>query len=260
MNPQDASSAEMPGSPFPGRLSREREELVLDMILDGLSLPPEAHRDMAVLPVMLADLNGPAGPDELTGEAAVLSRFKVCFPPVSTSSPAAAPAKRRSAWRVSHRARLTGALAAAAFVFGGAAAAYAGVLPAPVQNFVHSVLPHVPSDGPASGHPASVTSHASRSTPVPVRHDAAEHHGKAVHPRHAESHHQAGSAHGKPSGHPGKPAGNQGNQGNQGNSGHQGNQGGNSTHAGHPAHPKHPVHPGHPRHPIHPHVTRSIHT
>ncbi|HEY2576296.1 MAG TPA: hypothetical protein VGI74_08320, partial [Streptosporangiaceae bacterium] len=146
----------MPGSPSPGRLSREREELALDMILDGLSLPPEAPREMYVLPHMLADLSGTAGPDELTGEAAALSRFKVCFSPVSVSSPVSAPAPRRRSWHGSHRSRLAAAMVAVTFVLGGAAAASADMLPAPVQNLVHRVFP-VPSARPAPRHPSRVT-------------------------------------------------------------------------------------------------------
>jgi hypothetical protein len=219
------------------------------MILDGLSLPPEAPRDMTVLPQMLADLSGPAGPDELTGEAAALSRFKVCFPPVSVSSPAAAPATRRRSWLASHRARLAAALAAAAVAL-SAAAAYAGVLPAPVQTLAHQMI-GAPMPHHTSGHPSK----AKPGGPRPAVHGAAKRHGKAAHPLHpGNSGHRGHSGlKGHPS-HPVKPPhphnpGNSAHQGGQGNQNGQGNQG-HRPHPGHPAHPGHPGHPGHLVYPV----------
>jgi len=314
------------------------------MILDGLSLPPEAPREMYVLPQMLADLSGAAGPDELTGEAAALSRFKVCFPPVSVSlanhacpppadcaggldfargaEPPGPPRSglglvgRRSGLGLGGRrlglvgrplglvgqrlglggrraglrgrVRVAAGTAAATFVLGGAAAAYAGVLPAPVQNFVHQMFGAPPAQ-PVSRHVSRITSPASQSLPDATVSSRAKNPGKPADPDHRRSsshqshsgdqgsqgssgpqggqsgsgqqgspgHHGGSSHHGNP-GHRGS-SGQQGNHGNPGRQGNHGNQGSPhrspSSHPaqpGHPSHPGHPAHPGHPGHPGHP--------
>jgi hypothetical protein len=114
---------------------------------------------------MFASLAGPAGP----GEAAARSAYTRAA--ASASSPVARrPARRRLPWlpaRVS--ARLAAGLAAAAVRLGGAAAAYAAVLPGPIQDFTHHVIgapaarhasPHVPSGRQAAYRLCSTYEHA----------------------------------------------------------------------------------------------------
>jgi hypothetical protein len=134
MTGPDASSGEMPGFPLPGRLGREHDEPALDMILDGLSPPPDAPPQMRGLSQMLSDLHAPAGPGELTAEAEVLAGFRRCVPAADVSGAAGRPARHKTPGRPArHRAGLAAALVVAAAGLGGTAAAYAGVLPGPVQ-------------------------------------------------------------------------------------------------------------------------------
>src|SRR5579864_2673059 len=98
MSGPDASSAEMPGFPFPGRPGRDHDEPVLDKILDGQSIPPDSPREMHALAEMLASLAGPAEPGELAGETAALTAFTRSVSPAGASAAARGPAHRRSAW------------------------------------------------------------------------------------------------------------------------------------------------------------------
>src|SRR5215472_4601738 len=70
MDPPDASSGEMPGFSYPSRPRRELGEPLLDALLEGRSLPPDAPVELCAVAEMLADLAGPAEPSELAGEAA----------------------------------------------------------------------------------------------------------------------------------------------------------------------------------------------
>ena len=143
-----ASPGEMTRSTRSDRISRERDEPVLDMILDRVSPPPEAPPEMAALPQLLADLSGPADPGELAGQAAVLYRFRSRIGPTG----AAPPARRKSLWRLApHGPRLAAGLVVAAVGLGGTAAAYAGVLPGPLQDFAHRAI-----DAPPASHRSSV--------------------------------------------------------------------------------------------------------
>ena len=152
----DARSSDMPRFPRTGRLGGEPDELVLDMILKRASLPPGATPEMAGLPEMLADLAGPAEPDELAGEAAVLARFRSRVRPAGGSG-----AARRPAWRKAPRRRarygprLATGLVVAAIGLGGSAAAYAGVLPGPLQDLAH-ILFDAPSGRHVPGHQSGV--------------------------------------------------------------------------------------------------------
>jgi hypothetical protein len=159
MTGPDASSGKMPGFPLPGRLGRERDELALDAILDGLSPPEDALPQLRGLSQLVADLSAPAGPGELTAEAEVLSGFRRCVAAAGASCVARRPVRRRSSWRFArHRARLAAGLVIVAAGLGGTAAAYAGVLPGPVQEFAHRSI-----GAPATRH---VPGHQSRVTPA----------------------------------------------------------------------------------------------
>jgi hypothetical protein len=179
MSGQDATPGEMPGFPFTGRPASELDEL-LDMILNGQSVPPDAPGEIHDLAETLAGLDGPGEPDELAGEAAVV-RFALA----RTASPAgvspARPARRKPPRRTVPRSmRVAAALAVAAIPLGGTAAAYTGVLPGPVQDVAHHVIhaplahrPGHPRQHPAEdtpGHGSPVAPTASRpASPEPVK-------------------------------------------------------------------------------------------
>lgn len=130
----------------PGDSGGESDKLAQNMVFDRLS-PALKAPHQAALRQVLDDLSGPAEPGELAVEAAVLARFR------SRVHPAAARAAvaRTSPWRrfMPHSPRLAAGLAAVAIVAGGSAAAYAGALPVPLQNFAHRVI-----DAPAARHPS----------------------------------------------------------------------------------------------------------
>jgi hypothetical protein len=147
----------MPGFPLPGRLGRELDEPLLDALLDG-QLPPDAPEELRTVAEMLAGLAGPAEPGELAGEgklvgeAAAQSAFTRRASPAGVS-PAARPARRKTSWRaVAPRARAAAVLAAAAIGLGSTtAAAYAGMLPSPIQNIAHHMIGAPPAH--RTGHP-----------------------------------------------------------------------------------------------------------
>ena len=235
MSGHDAPSDEMPKFARQARLGREHEELALDMLLDGMPLPPEAPPEMSALPPLLADLSGPAGPSELAGEAVVLSRFRRHASPAGVSS-RRKPERRMPSWQSpARRAQLAAALAVVAIGLGSITAAYTGVLPTPVQELAYHVI-GAPAPRSAPHHPGT----------NPRRHLLPA--GSSAQPgaRHGQLTPAAG--HGHPVKlrlvGPDKPPGN----------GHQTPPGQRSrpTHPAHPNHPSHPAHPGQPSHPAHP--------
>jgi hypothetical protein len=160
MSGPDALHGEMPGFPFPGRPGGEHDEPLLDMIFGGRAIPPDAPPEMYDLARMLAAAAGPVEPGELAGEAAARAAFRFASP--ARISPATAPpARRRPRWSAParlrrsaparlrrpapraarraarNRARLAAALVVVAAGLGSVAAAYAGVLPGPIQHIAH---------------------------------------------------------------------------------------------------------------------------
>ena len=161
-----ATPDDMPRLPRPGQPAGEPDVLTLDMLLDRLS-PPEAPPELAGLPEMLADLSGPAEPGELALEAAVLARFRSRVLPGGAMGAARTPAPRRARRRPDRRSpRLAAGLVAAAIGLGGTAAAYAGVLPEPLQDFAHRII-DAPAARHASGpHPGVVPGQRSGAAPA----------------------------------------------------------------------------------------------
>ena len=170
---------EMPGF-FPGRPGGEHDEPLLDMILERRPIPPGAPPEIHGLARMLAAVAGPAEPGDLAGQAAAHAAFtRLVSPP--GASPAALRSARRSLSERPARGRLplAVALAAAAAGLGSTAAAYAGVLPSPIQHFAHVTIgaPAPPRD--LTLHAPAVTSspvhrHPEPSTSAPARgHSAA---------------------------------------------------------------------------------------
>ncbi len=150
MSGSDASSGEMPGFPFPGRSGPEPDEPLLDTILNGRPLPAHAPQGMLALADRLASLGRPAGPGEVPGEAAAMAAFRSSVAGASVSPAGGEPAHRKPARRPPPRrraarpARLAGGLFVV-MVGLGSAAAYADVLPGPVQDFAHHVIDAPPA-------------------------------------------------------------------------------------------------------------------
>jgi len=182
---------------------------VLDALANGQPLPADATEQARVVAMVLASLAGPADPSELAGEAAARFAFASSGLQAATQCPSR---RSRPSWLpVRLRVGLTAGLLAAAIGVGGAAAAYAGVLPGPIQKLAHYLI-HAPSPRPAPGqqqqHPAD---HRPGARPLPGKHGAAvgkgnaHHRRKAHHPRphHPKaSHHPTTNYHHK-AGHPG---------------------------------------------------------
>ncbi len=147
MGSPDASQSEMPGFSPPSWPGRELGEPLLDALLDGRSLPPDAREEARVVAEMLAELAGPAEPGELAGEAGARFGFARSASPAGVSPaarrptrrPAQRPARRRRSWPF-RSARPVAALIAAAIGLGGTAAAYAGAMPGPIQDFAHYMI------------------------------------------------------------------------------------------------------------------------
>ena len=147
---------EMPGF-FPGRPGGEHDEPLLDMILERRPIPPGAPPEIHGLARMLAAVAGPAEPGDLDGQAAAHAAFTRLVSPPS-ASPAALRSARRSLSERPARGRLPlAALAVAAAGLGSTAAAYADVLPSPIQHFAHVTFgaPAPPQD--ASPGPLTIT-------------------------------------------------------------------------------------------------------
>ncbi len=145
MSGSDASSGEMPGFPFPSRPGRDPDEPLLDMILDGQPLPPDAPPGLLTLADRLASLGRRAGSGEVPGEIAAMAAFSRSVAGVSVSPAGLDPAHRKPArrhpprWRAALPVRLAGGLLVGIIGL-GSAAAYADVLPGPVQDFAHHVI------------------------------------------------------------------------------------------------------------------------
>jgi hypothetical protein len=171
---------EMPGFPFPGRPGGEHDEPLLDMIISRRALPPDAPQEMHDLARMLAALAGPAEPGELAGEAAARAAFVRLASPAGISPAARRPVRhRRSRRQARSRAWLAAAVVTAAAGI-GVLAAYAGLLPTPVQQLAHVTVaapaPHraSPPPSPAAGASlAAAGSHSSPTPPAPQPHDSA---------------------------------------------------------------------------------------
>ena len=140
MSGWDVSDADMPN--IPGSQRADVPELpdgALEALLTGDLITDEACAGLQPAAALLAALNGAPHDGELAGHARVLAEFRH-----RGGRPVHA---RRSARRRSRlltvllTAKAAAAAAAAAVAMGGvAAAAYTSTLPAPVQQFAHSVI------------------------------------------------------------------------------------------------------------------------
>ena len=129
------------------------------MILERRPIPPGAPPEIHGLARMLAAVAGPAEPGDLAGQAAAQAAFTRLASPPGTS-PAALRSARRSLSERPARGRLplAVALTAAAAGLGSTAAAYAGVLPSPIQHFAHETIGAPPPAHGVAPHALTVTS------------------------------------------------------------------------------------------------------
>ena len=147
MSGWDVSDADMPN--IPGSQRADVPELpdgALDALLTGDLVTDEACAGLQPAAALLAALNAAPQDGELAGHARVLAEFRHRGGrPVH----ARRSAHRRRRLLTSLTAKVAVAAATAAAVLGGvAAAAYTGTLPAPAQQFAHSVI------GAPSPHPS----------------------------------------------------------------------------------------------------------
>jgi hypothetical protein len=137
----------------------ELDDSVLDMLLTGQPLPPDVPRQARMTADALASLGDPERPGALTGEAAARSAFARSAGSPATDSTTTRPSGRRAARprrSVRVRPRLAAVLAAAVMLGGTVAAAYAGVLPAPIQDVAHlAVGAPAPNHVAPRSHPSS---------------------------------------------------------------------------------------------------------
>jgi hypothetical protein len=154
----DAMHDEMPGF-FPGRPGGEHDEPLLDMILERRPIPPGAPPEFHGLARMLAAVAGPAEPGDLAGRDAAQAAFTRLASRPGTSHAALRSARRSLSERPA-RGRLpqAAALVVAAAGLGSIAAAFAGVLPSPIQHFAHETIGAPPPARGVSPHALTVTS------------------------------------------------------------------------------------------------------
>jgi hypothetical protein len=158
----------MPGF-FPGRPGGEHDEPLLDMILERRPIPPGAPPEIHGLAHMLAAVAGPAGPGELTGEAATLAAFTRLRTPAGISHAVPRSARRPvPEWGARGRLCLAAGLTAIAAGLGGTAAAYAGVLPGPIQHLAHEIIGAPAPHHDVYGHAPAVAGSPTRTQRAPT--------------------------------------------------------------------------------------------
>ena len=114
MNGPDAMHDEMPGF-FPGRPGGERDEPLLDMILERRPIPPGAPPEIHGLALVLAAVAGPAEPGDLAGQDAAYAAFTRLASRPGTSHAALRSVRRSLSERPARgRLPLAAALAVAA--------------------------------------------------------------------------------------------------------------------------------------------------
>jgi hypothetical protein len=139
MSGANGYGGEMPEFPYP-RPAGERPlpGVELDQLLAG-ELPAEPRStEVAALARLLGAAAAPPSERELAGEAAAVAAFVRVRDAGSQPQTAA---RRRSMLATLLSTKLAAAAAAGALGFGGvAAAAYAGALPEPIQDFAHQTV------------------------------------------------------------------------------------------------------------------------
>jgi hypothetical protein len=149
----------MPSFPWPARRDGSAlEDTALTALLEGGELPDGAAARLRAVADMLAALRAEPAGDELTGLPAAQAEFR------RRIAEPARPGRPRRRRHVRLASRLSAKAATAATVvaigLGGAgAAAYAGALPASLQQFAHRAIdapaPHQEGSGARPGQPAA---------------------------------------------------------------------------------------------------------
>ena len=166
MSGPDAVQDEMPGF-FPGRPGGERDEPLLDMILERCPIPPGAPPEFHGLARMLAAVAESAEPGDLAGQDAAYAAFARLVSRSGTSHAALRSARRPLSERPARgRLPLAAALAVAAAGLGSIAAAFVGVLPSSIQYFAHETIGAPSPPHGVSPRPLTV---ASSPMPRPLR-------------------------------------------------------------------------------------------
>ena len=142
----------MPNFPWPGRRDVSAiSDASLSALLAGAELPTGSPPQLRPVAEALAALTAAPTGDELTGEAEALAVFRERL---GVPSPTRRPRRRPTLLSPLLSARAAAAAAVAALGIGGfATAAFAGALPAPVQQFAHHTI-GAPAAHNATGHPA----------------------------------------------------------------------------------------------------------
>jgi hypothetical protein len=149
---------EMPEFPFPRRAGDQPVPgVALDRLLDGDFATERTTPDVEALADLLSAAAGPPSDRELAGQTAALAAF-ARERDVGGHRRNAPVARRRSMLATLLGTKLAAAAAAGAVGFGGlAAAAYAGALPEPIQDFAHQTVgaPSASSDHSDPGNQGS---------------------------------------------------------------------------------------------------------
>jgi len=156
----------MPNLPWPGRTDVPAiSDASLSALLAGAQLPAGSPPQLRPVAEALAALAAAPAGDELTGEAGALAVFR---DRLGVPSPTRRPRRRPTVLSPLLSARAAAAAAVAALGIGGfATAAFAGALPAPVQQFAHHTI-GAPAAQPAHSSPdASGRTHPSASPAGP---------------------------------------------------------------------------------------------
>ena len=151
----------MPNFPWPGRQDASAiEDATLEAMLSGPDVPEDLAAGLQPASDVLAALRARPSGDELAGEVFAMAEFRnrVGVPdPVRRTRPRRRPALLTSL--VS--AKVAVAAAAIAITLGGVAtAAFADVLPAPVQRLAHAAIDAPPAH--SASHPSGSGAHAGR--------------------------------------------------------------------------------------------------
>jgi hypothetical protein len=148
----------MPNFPWPGRRDVSAiSDTSLSALLAGAELPTGSPPELRPVAEALAALTAAPIGDELTGEVEALAVFRERL---GVPSPTRRPRRRPTLLSPLLSARAAAAAAVAALGIGGfATAAFAGALPAPVQQFAHHTI------GAPAAHDAAARTHDS---PSPV--------------------------------------------------------------------------------------------
>jgi hypothetical protein len=129
------------------------------MILERRPVPPGAPPEFHGLARMLAAVAGPAEPGDLAGQDAAHAAFARLASRPGTSHAALRSARRSLSERPARgRLPLAAALAVAAAGLGSTAAAFAGVLPSPIQHVAHEAIGAPPPPHGVSPRPLTVAS------------------------------------------------------------------------------------------------------